>query len=368
MSRFPLLMLISIMLLAGCSAQSGTDGGGGGGGIGGGGNVDPDPSDQPSVGIPDQNSMSMSATEHNVNCFNTDGVTSTINVRLGDQLNNNDTIPDGTTVYFAAEGGVVESQCTTTNGVCSVTWTCQEFRPADGRVTILAWTEGTESFNDNNSNGFFDDVAPDTMIMATDRGEPFIDKNENGVRDDDEEFVNYPDPGLSTGGTYDGPDGLYSGPNCAYPGLCASNQSIFIWDEEIMVMSAGNFTGLIIPIMDTGTDYDVLTTFPIDVGTSPTVLFLIVDANGNALPKDTSIDFELIGDAGELPGTSSYTVGDTTQTAVNGPPWAYSDVSSLVYRLRIDNVPDNATGENGTLKVTAGDLTEEFFDIFDPMN
>src|SRR5688572_24714604 len=111
MSRFPLLMLISIVLLAGCSAQSGTGGGGGGGGGAIDPGVDPDPSDQPSVGIPDQASMSLSVETFNLDCFNTDGPTTDITVRLADQLNNNDTIADGTPIYFAAEGGSIGSQC-----------------------------------------------------------------------------------------------------------------------------------------------------------------------------------------------------------------------------------------------------------------
>jgi hypothetical protein len=367
MSRILLLTLLSVLVLTGCPKQSGT--GGGGGTIGGGG-VDPDPSPQPSAGIPDQNSMSLSVSQYNLDCFNIDGPTADITVRLADQLNNNDTIPDGTTVYFAAEGGAIGSQCQTTNGACTVQWECQAFRPTDGRVTIVAWTEGTESFNDNNSNGFFDDVIPDTMVAATDVGEPFIDKDENGVRDPDEEFVNYPNPGLSTGGTYTGPDGLYSGVNCAYPGLCATNQSVFISKQAVMVMSAGNFAPRLTLIEDTGTDYDVYSgAVPVDVGSKPTLLFLVTDANGNALPAGTTISFDS-GDLGDLPGTSSFTVPSTSATAINGPPWVYGDVSPLVVALRINETTDNATDESGTLIITVeveGRSPREFYlDLFDP--
>ena len=84
-------------------------------------------------------------------------------------------------------------------------------------------------------------------------GEPYIDKNADGVRDADEEFVNYPNPGLSTGGSFDVADGLYSGINCAHTTLCSSDQSVFIsktltitnFSDTIFVyrvMGAGPFT------------------------------------------------------------------------------------------------------------------------------
>jgi hypothetical protein len=365
MSRIPLLLLLSFLTLGGCSQQSGT-GGDGDGGIGGGG-VTPDPSPQPSVGIPDQNSMSLSVTVRNLDCMNVDGPNSTINVRLADQLNNNSTIPNGTPVYFAAEGGAIEARCETVNGVCSVAWTCQEFRPADGRVTILAWTEGTESFNDNNGNGFYD--PGDTMISDTDMDEPFIDKNENGIREAGEEFVNYPNPGLATGGTHDTADGLYSGVNCAFPGECASNQSIFIYRRTVLIMSAG-FSVVIIPIEDTGTGYDVYSgASPVDIGNNPTLLFLIADGNGNGLPEGTSVNFDS-GDLGDLPGNTSFTAPGTAAFAGNGPPWAYEDLFGMVYGVRINEKSDNTAGENGSLiinvEVENRSPVEVYIDLFDP--
>lgn len=363
------LFLLSILLSAGLTGCGEADDASSSGS--GGGNADPDPSQQPSVGIPDQNSMSLSVSEFNVDCFNVDGITSDITIRLADQLNNNTTIPDGTIVYFAAEGGSIESRCETAGGACSVVWTCQDFRPVDGRVTVLAWTLGTESFNDNNSNGFFD--SGDTMVLETDRGEPFIDKNEDSIRDLDEEFVNYPNPGLNTGGTYDGPDGLYSGVNCAFPGQCATNQSIFIYRQTALVMSAGDIEANIFLVEDTGTEFQsYMGGVPVDLDNggagSVTLLFLITDANGNALPVGSSVDFEA--SIGDMPGQTSFSVPNTNVFAGLTPPWPYS-ASPLVFAVRVAEDPENTTTDNGELKitVTVDDLvTEGFLAIVDPAN
>lgn len=333
--------------------------------------ANPDPSPQPSVGIPDQNSMSLSVSEYNVNCLNVDGVTSDITIRLADQLNNNTTIPDGTIVYFAAEGGAIDSQCETVNGTCTVTWTCQDVRPPNGRVTLLAWTLGTESFNDNNSNGFFD--TGDTMVVETDRGEPFIDKDEDGVRDTNEEFVNYPNPGLNTGGTYTAADGLYSGVNCAYPGLCAANQSIFIYRQTVLIMSAGDSLANIFLVEDNGSEYQTYTGgTPIDLDNggagSVTLLFLVTDANGNPLPVGSTVGFNA--DVGEIVTQTSSSVPNTNVPAGVTSPWPYS-VSPLVFSVRIKESPDNTMSESGDLKitVTVDDLiTEGFLPLFDPAN
>jgi hypothetical protein len=306
-----------------------------------------------------------------MDCFQVDGVTSDITIRLADQLNNNSTIPDGTIVYFAVEGGSIESRCETAGGACSAVWTCQDFRPVDGRVTLLAWTLGTESFNDNNSNGFFD--SGDTMVLETDMDEPFIDKNEDGIRDQDEEFVNYPNPGLNTGGTYDGPDGLYSGINCALSGQCANNQSIFIYRQAVLVMSNGDNLANIFRVEDNGVEYQTYTGgVPVDLDNGGTgfvrLLFLVTDSNGNPLPAGSTVAFDA--SVGSIPGQSSFSVPNTNAFAGLTPPWPYS-ASPLVFSVRVNEDPENGTTENGQLKITVtvdDQLTEDYLDIFDPAN
>ena len=286
------ILLISFALAA-CSSQqgSGSTSGSGGtsssssgglGGTSGGTTIDPAPTQQPAVGIPDQNSMTLVASTINVPSWGLSGVETTVTVFLADQLNNSSTIADGTIVYFAAEGGAIQPSCTTTNGACTVTWRSQlpvptqiaPERAVAGRDTILAWTLGTESFFDNNSNGFFDDG--DTQV--NDIGEPFIDKNENGTRDTDEEFVNFPNPGLSTGGSYDVADGRYAGVNCAHsaPNLCADDQSVFIFRQLVLTNSSDVI--LIWPVTGNGPFTSTVLPSPIDVdggSGSVTLSFLI---------------------------------------------------------------------------------------------
>jgi hypothetical protein len=140
-----------------------------------------------STGIPDQDSFSLSASLLNLEARQEDGIESEITVRLADSFNN--PAPDGTAVSFTTEGGSIGSSCTTSNGVCSVTWTSQSPRPINGRVTVLAFAVGEESFPDLNGNGRFDagdevdvfrtgtDVEGDAYGLP----EAFVDHNEDNL-------------------------------------------------------------------------------------------------------------------------------------------------------------------------------------------
>ena len=157
-----------------------------------------------SSGLPDQNSISLSADVLNVLSNDTDGVVVNLTVRLADHFNN--PVPDDTTVNFATEYGAVDALCQTTNGACDVVWTSQEPRNslnfsdltptventlcgayADygpcpehlskyqaGRTTIIATVLGEESFTDSNGNGRYDDGE-----YFADLPEAFIDHNED---------------------------------------------------------------------------------------------------------------------------------------------------------------------------------------------
>jgi len=124
------------------------------------------------VGTPDQNSISLSLSNHAPEAWEYDGEEVTVTAHLGDHFNN--FVPDGTTVYFTAEGGVIEPSCETENSACSVKWLSAKPRPSDHRVTILATTLGSESFQDTDSDGLYSPVD----------GEPFHDINRNGIYDE----------------------------------------------------------------------------------------------------------------------------------------------------------------------------------------
>ena len=139
-----------------------------------------------STGIPDQNSFSLSTKIFNTEGMNHDGcangVGSEVRVSLADHFNN--PVPDGTAVSFTAEGGTIGASCLTglsntqltngavitqkgTPGECSVLFCAAQPRPADGRVTIMAYALGEESF--------VDDPNLPNSINRFDSGESFQD-------------------------------------------------------------------------------------------------------------------------------------------------------------------------------------------------
>lgn len=110
-----------------------------------------------STGIANQNSFSLSTRIINVEGWNHDGCEanagSEIRVSLADHFNN--PVPDGTAVSFTAEGGAVGASCLTGGaagkGVCTVNFCSAAPRPADGRVSVMAYTLGEESYTENSA-------------------------------------------------------------------------------------------------------------------------------------------------------------------------------------------------------------------------
>lgn len=155
-----------------------------------------------STGLPIQRSMSMSADHYNIEGGDIDGQRVGIMVRLADQYGN--PVSDGTTINFVTEGGAVGSSaqgaCNTKDGGCSVDLITQNFRPKDGRVTVLAFVQGIENFVDLNGDGQYTckgaaagyqplvgpcpsggEPFPNPSDEPGDMGDPFLDTNLNGV-------------------------------------------------------------------------------------------------------------------------------------------------------------------------------------------
>lgn len=141
-----------------------------------------------STGVPDQDSFSLSTAIYNVEGMSFDGCPapngSTVTVRLADHFNN--PAPDGTAVSFTTEGGTIDASCLTglvnttlTDGTviqqkgipgsCSVRFCAAEPRPANGRVTVLAYALGEESFFDTDGTNLYFDLGDPFQ----DLGEPF---------------------------------------------------------------------------------------------------------------------------------------------------------------------------------------------------
>lgn len=132
-------------------------------------------------GPPSQRFMSLSVETFNIEGWDIDGTPTRLTVRIADRQGN--AVEDGTVVNFTAEGGQVASSCATTraNNIssCSVNFISQNNRPAGGRVSVLAYTEGTKDYVDVNSNNRFDSGI-DTLIQI---GDAYRDDNENGTFD-----------------------------------------------------------------------------------------------------------------------------------------------------------------------------------------
>lgn len=109
------------------------------------------------VGLPSQLNFSLSQQTINIEGFNIDGTSNTYSIIASDRVGN--PVPAGTAINFVAEGGQVEASKQTqfSNGLAraSANFVSSEPRPADGRVTVVAYAIGEESFLDTDGNNVF---------------------------------------------------------------------------------------------------------------------------------------------------------------------------------------------------------------------
>lgn len=110
------------------------------------------------VGLPTQNAFSISQKTLNIEGFDIDGTTNTYTIIASDRMSN--PVPAGTAINFVSEGGQIvgSSQISLANGIASTTvnFVSASPRPADGRVTVVAYALGEESFVDANGNNIYD--------------------------------------------------------------------------------------------------------------------------------------------------------------------------------------------------------------------
>lgn len=224
-----------------------------------------------STGVPVQRSVSLSATKFNPRAWDRDGEEVEVTMRMADDFGN--PVVDGTAVTFWTEGGAISPNCTTEDGACTVTWKSQEERPINGRVTILAFASGNESFVDANTNGQYD--ANETF---TDLAEAYRDDNESSSYTFGERYVNL------QGGTdaRDAGDGIYSGT------LCKSDNTTVCSKEKVtvrksLVFAMSNPNGWFSLYSDPGC------TIPTNSVAASTVYVLASDSNGNSLPNGTKV-------------------------------------------------------------------------------
>ena len=270
------------------------------------------------TGIPDQFGFSMAATTHNIEGWNIDGVTSVLTVRLADHFKN--PAPDGTGVVFTAEAGTVVGSCSTLAGACSAVYTSSGTRPNNGRVTVLAYAVGEETFTDLNGDGWAD-LAPinekiDPNGNPTDLPEAFVDYNENVTWDSlTEPYIDF-----NQDFAYNLADGKFNGALCdevtagrSSAGTCSATRSIHVRQSQIMVLSSSyaNITihGGVTPV--------AVTPCSITTGNAPfTFNVTVVDVNGNAMPTGTTVAFST--DNGTITSATSFIQPDTIGCRTGG--------------------------------------------------
>lgn len=112
-------------------------------------------------GRPVQKAASIASVKLSLEGLNFDGDTTPITLSLADRQGN--PVPDGTVVNFVSQSGVmIPATCVVAGGTsqCSSTIRTSGTRPLNGRVSILAYVQGEEDFDDLNRNNVFDPGEP----------------------------------------------------------------------------------------------------------------------------------------------------------------------------------------------------------------
>ena len=139
------------------------------------------------IGLPSQLNFSMSQQTINIEGYNVDNVPNTYTLIAADRSGN--PVPVGTAINFVAEGGQVEftKQIQQLSGISQATsnFVSAQPKPVDGRVTVVAYALGEESFIDKNGNNTYD-----TGEEFQDLGNIFKDRNYDGLFDSTlDEFI-----------------------------------------------------------------------------------------------------------------------------------------------------------------------------------
>jgi len=275
-------------------------------------------------GIPAQNAFSLAVATHNIESFNTVGVIDKVSVQLGDRFNN--PVPDGTPINFHTEGGLIDPSCTTVNGVCTVDWKSGNPQPVNGRVTIMAYAVGEESFTDNNGNGVFDNG--DSFV---DLAEIFEDNNENGSYNSGEFYYDF-----DLSNTHTAADGVWEGINCKdSTGRCGTRTTTGVGSNNLIIMSTF-FANI---------NVSAAACITAGVITAPCAFTVtITDGNGNPMAAGTT--FTIATTNGTMLGGGSFVEPDETQVggADSFPISIVSDgtSSSGVFTVTVTSKPSGS--------------------------
>ncbi|WP_413191070.1 Ig-like domain-containing protein [Psychrobacter sp. AT9] len=243
--------------------------------------------------------------EKNVLDWSYDGDSAQINARMVDR--NGNAVPDGTVINFTAEGGKITSSCATVDGNCDVTFTTQNPRPGDGRVSILAVAEGEKDYIDMNENNAWDEGVD---ILVHNIGDTFRDDNESGDFQVGE--FTYP---LTTGASNACENNIDKYINLKFPSLsdlkkrqyesryinefvspnkvnsCNTDLDTVVRYQAVTLLSNGNDTRFTVGSLDQGGNFTVRT--PQAIFSSDTLISFRVNSGGfydlNPMPSGTTI-------------------------------------------------------------------------------
>lgn len=378
-----------------------------------------------STGVADQNSFSLSTGVYNVEAGEYDGcpspVGTEIRVSLADHFNN--PVPDGIAVSFTTEGAAVDASCLTglekttltngtvitqkgTPGECSVRFCGAQPRPADGRVTVMAYALGEEDFVDNpaNVNGT---NRYDPNESFTDLCEPFVSSRAIRNGEADSTLINaHPVSGTACPAPIAGEayidsngDGLHTRTgNGVYNGVLnfdpvtgqtvtnSVTPTVHIRSSLVQVLSNSNARITALGTIPVALSH--CTTGTVFVNDTKTAWFAIRDTNvtvftenrAGTIHKGVTLPFDLPGNIlpagstivittsnGKIIGEATYTVPNTNEPSAS--VWMYS--VSMVSDATQDPVTlvcsNEATSGILTIKVTTplGITTSQSFSVTD---
>jgi hypothetical protein len=146
------------------------------------------------VGLPSQANFGLAQGTINIEGYDYIDTANTYTVIASDRSGN--PVPPGTAINFVTEGGQIQASRTialTTAGIAraDASFVSNLPKPADGRVTIVAYALGEESFKDLNGNNVYDAGEP-----FQDLGDVYRDRLFDSVFDPaNDEFVSLQLPG-----------------------------------------------------------------------------------------------------------------------------------------------------------------------------
>jgi hypothetical protein len=277
-----------------------------------------------SSGQPVQKFFSLSASAYSIEGWDHDNVSTDIMILLADRLGQ--PVPAGTPISFITEGGQITPNCTVfidsnNKSGCKVSLVSQDFRPDMGRVTILAYTEGEEAFDDLNGNNLYDAGEP-----FYDMGQPFLDSNMNNAYDSGEQRIG--DPSIPGAGI-----GTQACPSHRYQTANIANTCDGVWGltrvraqaQIIFATSKAFEPAPITSLSDTG--FSVL----------------LSDLQNNSMPADTTVTASIAGGKG-------CSVVEVVPAAVSK-----TDIYPTQHRIAItkgDGDSDTCSGAKVTVKAT----------------